>query len=399
MNVLFLSAWFPYPPTNGSKLRVFNLIRGLSQRHQVTLLSFIREAIDENSLESVQQMCKEVVLVPWSEFRPHSWQARAAFFSSKPRAIVDRFSPVMVQAIEQALSQEQYDVVIASELSTAAYGEYFASLPAIFEDVEVAVLYEQYSQASSLSARLRYGLTWFKHRRYLAHLMARFDACTVVSERERQLLRQQVNGRAGRIEVIPNCVELFQYMKPPAQRRSHSLIFTGSFTYSPNYEAMCWFLNEVYPRVRARVPGVSLTITGDHADLPLPTYENVTLTGFVDDLQPLLASATVSVAPIWTGGGTRLKILEAMALYTPVVSTSKGAEGLDVRHDEHLLIADRPQDFANAVVGLLEDRSRRDGLADRAYTLVAERYNWSQVMPGFVQIVEEIAQNGGRAPR
>jgi glycosyltransferase involved in cell wall biosynthesis len=154
---------------------------------------------------------------------------------------------------------------------------------------------------------------------------------------------------------------------------------------------MTWFLEEVYPRVQAGAPGVRLIITGDHADLPLPPADNVTLTGFVDDVRPLVAAAAVSLVPVRVGGGTRLKILETMALHTPVVATAKGAEGLDVRHGDHLLIADAPEDFAEAVLRMLGDPALRQRLIENGYHLVRERYNWAAVMPQFLGLIERVA--------
>jgi glycosyltransferase involved in cell wall biosynthesis len=135
-----------------------------------------------------------------------------------------------------------------------------------------------------------------------------------------------------------------------------------------------------------------VTITGDHADLPLPPADNLALTGFVDDVRPLIASAWVSLVPIRVGGGTRLKILEAMALGTPVVATSKGTEGLDAKHGEHLLIADSPEAFAEAVIRLLQEPGLRRRLADKAYQLVQERYDLAALIPRFLDLVERVAQ-------
>ena len=147
------------------------------------------------------------------------------------------------------------------------------------------------------------------------------------------------------------------------------------------------------PRLQAEIPDVCLTITGDHANLPLPSTENVTLTGFVDDIRPLIASSWISLAPIQVGGGTRLKILEAMALRTPVVATSKGAEGLDATPGEHLLIADTPEAFAATTVRLLREPELRQYLADNAYQLVSQKYDWAAAMPQFLNLVDRVAHN------
>jgi len=137
---------------------------------------------------------------------------------------------------------------------------------------------------------------------------------------------------------------------------------------------------------------VRLFITGDHAGKSLPPAGNVTLTGYVDDVRPLVARAWASIVPLRIGGGTRLKILEAMALGTPVVATSKGAEGLEVRHGKHLLIADGPAAFADEVMRLLRDAELRAALAANGRRLVAERYDWATVMPGFLELVEQCVE-------
>jgi glycosyltransferase involved in cell wall biosynthesis len=178
----------------------------------------------------------------------------------------------------------------------------------------------------------------------------------------------------------------------PRRPQANSLIFTGAFTYRPNYEAMLWFVENVFPLVRAQIPEAHLTITGNHASLPLPATENVTLTGFVDDVRPCIASAWASLVPIWTGGGTRLKILEAMALGTPVIATSKGAEGLDAVPGEHLLVADAAEDFATAVIQLLQNPALRHTISQKAAEFVAGRYNWPVIAPRFLEVVERAAR-------
>jgi glycosyltransferase involved in cell wall biosynthesis len=259
----------------------------------------------------------------------------------------------------------------------------------LFEEVEIGVLLDRFVHASSLRSRLRHGLTWAKHRRYVAHLLGSFRACTVASDNEKQLLAQ-IAPTYQAVHVLPNCVRVADYARSPVVQPNR-LIFTGSFRYWPNYEAMQWFVQQVYPRIQAEVPNVTLAITGDHANLPLPADDSVTLTGFVDDVQRQIAQSWVSVAPIHNGGGTRLKVLEAMASGTPVVTTSKGAEGLDVQHERHLFIADTPELFAGAVIRLLREPQLRQRLAANAYAKVCEAYDWDATMPRFLQIVEQVA--------
>jgi sugar transferase (PEP-CTERM/EpsH1 system associated) len=390
MKILFLSRWFPYPPNNGSKLRIYNLLRGLAQQHEVTLLSFADQPNVDPECPELRSLCREVQVVPWKPFNPHSQRARLGFLSLKPRSVADTFSTEMEQRIRHALLEKGHDVVIASEIDMAIYVRYVRGIPALLDELQVSVLYEQFTQATAPWRRFRYGLTWAKHRRYLASLLRDFQFCTVVSEQERQRLSQAVTTYQ-KIKVIPNCIDLASYSEVRETPQPNSLIFTGSFSYFPNHEAMVWFLREVYPHIQAQVPDVRLSITGDHGGRPLPPASNVTLTGFVDDVLPLIVRSWCSVVPLHTGGGTRLKILEAMALGTPVVATSKGAEGLEFESGKHLLVADKPEAFAQMVIHLLKEPELRQQIVDNAYQLVQEKYDWAVVMPHFLDLVEKAA--------
>lgn len=390
MNILFLSRWFPYPPGNGSKLRIYNLLRGLARQHTVNLLSFADEPVAAADVQVMQSICASVQVVPWAGFNPTSSRARAGFLSLTPRSMLDTFSPEMDHRIRQTLLDSRIELVVASQIDMAAYADSFRDYPALFEEVEIGVLYDQFQQANSLLGRARYGLTWAKYRRYLRRLMRNFNYSTVASEQERQLVRR-VLPDTGRVRVMPNCINLADYSAVAEPEQAHTLIYTGAFSYFANYQAMTWFVGQVYPRIKADVPATRLVITGNHADRPLPPAPDVTLTGFVDDVRPCIASAAVSLAPIWHGGGTRLKILEAMALGTSVVATSKGAEGLDVKPDEHLLIADTPTEFAAAVVRLLRDESLRQRLAENAFQRVRQKYDWAALMPEFLELVQTCA--------
>jgi glycosyltransferase involved in cell wall biosynthesis len=389
MKLLFLSRWFPHPLNNGSKIRIYNLLRGLSQRHSVTLLSFADQAEANPEAPEIRALCSKVHIIPWREFDPHSLRARLAAFSLKPRSIVDTFSPEMAQAITAALNAERYDLIIASQLGAAAYAPYFQQTPAVFEEFEIGLFYDR---AFSSHGRLhpRQALTWFKLRGYLSRLLNRFQAVTVVSTREQTLLAKNFPHYRGRVEVIPNCLNVEEYEQVNAQKQANTLVFSGPFKYRVNYEAMVWFVGQVFPLILERVPEAHLTITGGHENLPLPAMQNVTLAGYVEDIKTLIASCAVSLAPLLSGGGTRLKILEAMALKTPVVATSKGAEGLEAKHGEHLLVADSPAEFAESVIKILQDEALRRQLAENAHRLVREKYNWGSVLPAYFRLLEAL---------
>ena len=202
------------------------------------------------------------------------------------------------------------------------------------------------------------------------------------------MLAQNFSIPDGAIEVIPNCVQVDAFENHRSTVVPNQLIFSGSFRYRANYDAMLWFVGEVFPRILEQVPDAHLIITGDHANLPLPSTENITLTGYVNDIKALITSSRVSIAPLLSGGGTRLKILEAMSLGTPVVSTSKGAEGLNASVGEHLFVGNSPEVFADEVVKILKDGTIHDRIAKSAYQFVKEKYNWETTLPRFLQLLD-----------
>jgi len=251
MKILFLSRWFPYPPTNGSKLRIFNLLRALSREHQITLISFDDQPETPPALEGLDEYCQRALAIPWKEYNPGSSAALRGLLSSTPRFVVDTFSPEMAAAIRSAVQAQGFDMVIASQIEMAGYADYFAGIPAIFDEVEIGVPLERYRRAAGMPARIRHGMTWHKHRQYLARLLRRFRVCTVASERERDLLLETGIRKQG-IAVVPNFLALEDYEKFELPDRSERLIFTGSFRYAPNYEAMTWFLDAVFPKILDR---------------------------------------------------------------------------------------------------------------------------------------------------
>lgn len=389
MNILFLSRWFPYPMNNGSKIRIYNLLRGLSQHHRVTLLSFADQAEVSPDAPEVRAVCSKVRVVPWREFDPRTLRARLGFLSPKPRSVVDTFSPEMAKAIMQALTEEKFDLIIASQLQMAAYAPYFGDAPAAFEEFEIGLFHDQAFSADG-KIRLRRALTWFKLRLYLSQLLRRFRLVTMASERERGLLARNFPQERAKAAVIPNCLNVDEYEGIHAEKQANTIIFSGPFKYRANYEAMTWFVGEVFPLILEQIPEAQLMITGDHENLPLPSMRNVTLAGYVDDIKSLVASCTVSIAPLLSGGGTRLKILEAMALGTPVVATSKGAEGLEAQAGEHLFVADSSLDFAEYVIKILRDEHLRLRLAESARRLVREKYNWGSVLPAYLRLLDAV---------
>lgn len=397
MNILFLSRWFPYPPDNGSKIRIYNLIRQLSKRHRVDLISFTAGHVTAEQSRVLAQSCRKVEAVSYRPFQPGRLQALAGFFSMQPRSWIDTHSVELERLAVEAAAREHYDIVIASQVDMVPYALALAKkIPIrIFEEIELTTLYEQATGQQSALRRLRSSLTWGKLSFYLPRVLRMFQGCTVVSEIERQRVLE-IAGNACPVDVVPNGVDLAALRGDFGKPEPDTLIYNGSVTYSANYDAVKYFLDDIFPRIEAQRPGVRLLVTGNVGDTRLDQMyarENVIFSGYLEDVRPAVASAWVSVVPLRQGGGTRLKILESLALGTPVVATRKGAEGIDLRAGENFLQADEPGEFAKAVLGLLGDAGSRQRLSEAGRQAV-EKYDWALIGENFNCYVDKVANDG-----
>lgn len=392
MKILFISPWFPYPLINGSKQRIFHLLNALSANHEIHLLSFVRdeERIDPQGLQGI---CQSIETVPFIEFNPRRLKAFIGYFSPFPRSVLDTFSKKMNDRIEEIQHVIKPDVIVFSQISTALYASASTRIPTILEELELGLIHQNWSMQNSLLFRLRRRGNWAKIGWLIKSLMRNSTACTVVSENERRLLRSFASDRIP-IQVVPNGIDVGYYYEIPVQPKPNSLIFNGSLTFDANYDAMRFFLSEIFPKVQEKVSDVTLTITGSTQGVELTGLnrnEQVTFTGYLDDIRPAVSSAWVCVVPLRLGGGTRLKILESMASGTPVLTTSKGAEGLDVTPGKDILVADTPGEFVDKMVNLLGDPELRARLSVNGRRLVVEKYSWDQIGLIFTRLVEETA--------
>ena len=396
MRILFISTWFPYPIDNGSKIRVYHLLRALGARHDVSLLSFAFDTAQPMNGTALTSFCTKVETISCNPFQRQSARTALRFFSLAP--IVTLPLPEVTAAAARLYQQVGFDVVIASIEVTAAYAlQAPSSTIKVLEEHNSLTRWmrERYEQQTSLVQRLRCRVSWQKTRAYEAKLFPRFDLCTMVSRMDQQESLNLLKGRSTPIETVPNGVDCEHNQPGLCGMQPDTLIYNGAITYRANYDAVQYFLSEVYPCVRQQHPRVSLTITGATSGVDrsrLAVDDSVHFSGYVDDIRPIVSRHTVCIAPLREGGGTRLKILEAMALGVPVVSTSKGAEGLDVIDGEHLLIADEAQAFAAAVVRLLTDDELRRKLTHQARCRVEERYDWSNIGRQFLSLVQDAVQ-------
>ncbi|MFN3334646.1 MAG: glycosyltransferase family 4 protein [Caldilinea sp.] len=396
MRILFLSRWFPYPADNGSKIRIFNLLKALSNEHEVALVSFAFEPVKSTSVEAMRALCPEVEITPHRDFRANSLHARLGFFSATPRSMIDTFNPEMSHAVERVASHMQPDIIVASQIDMIPYALMVKNVRRVMEELELAVPYDAYFNERRASARLRRGLTWWKLQHYLRRTLPAFDLVTVVSAHEQALARRVVSSPP--VQIVPNGADLQAMRHVQATPQPGTLIYSGALSFYANYDAVHYFLAEIFPLILERAPATRFLVTGSTQGVDikkLPSCPNVEFTGYLDDVWSAVANSWVSIVPLRLGGGTRLKVIESLGLGTPVVSTSKGVEGLDLCAGVDLLVADDPRSFADATLSLLDNPALRQRLSEQGRRTV-ERYDWASIGRKLNELLEDVV--GARQP-
>jgi len=389
MRLLVVSTWLPYPPDNGSRVRAYHLLKRLSQRHTITLLSF-GSVRDLDVLAPLKMLCERLEVVPRTPLRD-SRLGRRGLFSTVPRYYVQTDSAEMRRLV--AGSVKEHDAAIGMQVDAARYLAAHPEIPRVFEEAEVGVLRDRYVREAKLLPRLRHGMTWWKFRRFVRGLVNRFDRTTVVSAVERDHLCA-IGCDSSRVAIVPNGTML---PEAAAIRRRHDnrLIYPGAVTYFANLDAVRYFVRDVLPLVRCQRSDVSFLVTGrtEGADTgDLACVPGVTFAGCLPDIDEAISESAVCVVPLRMGGGTRLKVLQAMALGTAVVSTSKGIEGLDLEPGRHVLVADSPSAFAAQVLRLLGDDNLRNQLVEASAALVRDRYTWDRIGEVLEGVVNEAVE-------
>jgi glycosyltransferase involved in cell wall biosynthesis len=391
MKLLVVSSWFPYPPDNGSKLRAYALLTQLAKQHAITLLSFA-ESGEERGAPALDGLCHAVRTVSGNPFKAGQLTVRH-LFAREPRSLAQTYSRSMQRLVDRELAT--HDAAIAFQIGAAPYLARHDSIPRILEELEVGVLRDQYRKALTWRGRARHGLTWWKVAQYTRRLVETFDATTVVSDLERSHL-QAARCDLTRVHVLPNGVDA-RTLAVNRQAAPARLIYPGSITYAANLDAVAFLVDQVFPAIRARRPDVTLDITGGTGGADLQRFghgRGVTFTGRVDDIAGRIAESTVCVVPLRIGGGTRLKILEAMAVGTPVVATPKGIEGLEVAPERDVLVGDTPEELARQVMRVLEEPGLRDRLARAGRDLIARRYTWDRIGTQLEALLDQVSAPG-----
>jgi glycosyltransferase involved in cell wall biosynthesis len=423
--MLLLCPYPPYPPRSGGALRIYHLLMGIARTHTVWCLTFVPDAQALTALAPLRQHCH--VLTVWDGLRRSLLRrAWSTLTSPLPDMALRNASHTYSAALAHLLARQHFDVVQAESIEMAGYAlearrlwQRLHPTPDHAHTPAPRLLLDQFNAEYVLQRRaaitdyhqglrmrpralLSSGYSWVQWQKLAAYermLLRRYDHVLVVSQDDREALQRL--HPATPMTIVPNGVDTHTFSR--AAVASHpaatpTLVFTGTLDFRPNIDAVLWFAGSVLPLVRAQQPAVRLVVVGRN---PVPAIralddgERVQVHGDVADVRPFIASATLYVLPMRMGGGVRLKLLEALAMEVPVVSTRMGASGVpELRDGAHIALADSPAEFAAALLRLLDDATLRQRMGEAGRALVCQHYDWQVVVPRLEGVYRALQRAG-----
>jgi sugar transferase (PEP-CTERM/EpsH1 system associated) len=405
VRILWLKTELLHPVDKGGKIRTYYMLKELKRNHAITYLTLDDGTAGEQARELAKEYCNELVCIP---HRPHAkftfrFYVDLAFnlVSSLPYAIKKYESELMRRELTQRIASGAFDVIVSDFLVPAVNIPHDLPCAAVLfqHNVEAMIWRRHYEVQTNPAKRAYLYGQLLKMRSFEQEVCRRFDCVVAVSREDCETMQREYGLES--IFSVPTGVDT-SFFRPSSNKQvdPHSLVFTGSMDWLPNEDAIKYFTEQILPLVRQKMPNVTLTVVGRN---PYPGLlelgkrdSSITVTGRVEDVRPYIEQAAAYVVPLRIGGGTRLKIYEAMALEKAIVSTTIGAEGLPLESGTHLLLADEPAKFAEAVVRVLSDKQLATGLGRRAAATVREQFGWDRAAGKFEEICAWAVQ--GKAP-
>ena len=397
MRIVWLKTELLHPVDKGGKIRSYNMLKELKRSCHITYLTLDDGTAEANARELATEYCHELVTIPHrvrEKFTPGFYVDLVVNLTSDlPYAIKKYESPGMRDEIAKRVAQSRFDVLVCDFLAPAVNVPRGVACPSVlFQHNVEAMIWKRHYEVQTNAAKKSYLFRqWQKMRAFEAKACPEFDCVIAVSREDRELMEEEYGLKD--VYDVPTGVDT-EFFRPNRQRerRPENLVFTGSMDWLPNEDAIRYFTEQILPRVRQSVPNVTLTVVGRNPYPGLLELSKrdpaVIVTGRVDDVRPFMDEAAVYIVPLRIGGGTRLKIYEAMAMEKPIVSTSIGAEGLPVENGKQIVLADTPETFADAVVQLIQQPQLAAEIGQRAAAKVRQNFGWDKVAESFAAICE-----------
>lgn len=382
MNILFISTENPFPVDHGHHLRTYYVLKTLAQESRVFFIGFTQDNSGLRYQDELKKMCESVDIF---QLRRHGWRqlilALKNIFSIDPLIAEKYFDDRAAERIRELIAERDIDIVHIDMLHIAAYKNAIDSLPCVLtnHNVESVRILRWSNVTKNLLLKAYLRLQYKKLRNFESRICGQFNCCIVVSENDRECLRQMCGDL--HFEIIPNGVDAVYFQPGGTPARPNELVWTGSMKGPYNRDAVEYFLAEIWPLIHQKHPEITVNFVGDAPVEQLVRLAeksvHVKYTGYVDDIRPYVAGAAVFIAPLRSGSGTKIKVLNAMAQAKPVVTTTIGAEGIEARDGEEIIIADSPREFAEKTIHLVQHPQEAQQIGLRARKVIEEKYAWS----------------------
>lgn len=399
LKILFLAHLFPLPLDSGGKIKSYYTLKALAAEHDVRVLTFIRSDDERAHLDELESICKvEIVELKRGILRRISDLLQAIAMGRS--FIVSRDYRDQMQAeFDRITSDFQPDVVHIDHLQMAQFVDFNSTYKTVLDhhNVESMIIKRLAETSESLPVRMYARIEWPKLQSYELDICRKASMVMTVSEEDKSTLTG-LCPELDNVESVPigADVDYFQYVE--RAEGSKNILSIGTMYWPPNVDSMLYFTRDIYPLVKAKVPECTLTIAGQRpveSIRALASDPSVTVIGYVSDSRELSKDCGVFIVPLRSGSGVRVKILNALAMGLPVVSTSVGAEGLEVESGIHLMLADSPDDFADAVVKVLKDRELAESIGRNGRALVCEKYSWERVGHQLLSVYDALIDGAG----
>jgi polysaccharide biosynthesis protein PslH len=393
LKVLFFSQRFPYPMDTGGKIRTGKLLEKLSNTFDIILISNMQSPQDDQYFNELKNLCREFHPVPWQEIKKYSMMFYLRLFikafSRYPITVINDYSRALEAKILTALQQEKPDLLVCDFLQPSLNFRRISGYPTLLfqHNVESIIMRRHFEVARDPLSKLFWWSQWRKMERYERQACSRFTGMVTVSETDKAWLEQRFSAR--NVFAIPTGIDTDYFSPREEPIEENSLVFTGSMDWLPNEDAILFFTREILGKIKQQIPTITLTVVGRNPSRrllnELKRYPEIHVAGRVEDVRPYISRHALYIIPLRIGGGTRIKVYEAMAMEKAVVSTRIGTEGLPVQDGKHVVLAHGAEDFAQAVVRLLRNTEARKRIESAARGFVRMHCSWAKATEVFAE--------------
>jgi polysaccharide biosynthesis protein PslH len=390
MNILFMTARLPYPPLNGDKVIPYNRLKLLSGKHAVTLISFYQNDSELEYLAHIRPYCEHIIAIKQNRLISVANLLRG-LYSAKPFQVLYFCSGKMRKEVRRLLKQKQFDIVHSYMIRMAEYARNIEESTALELIDPMELNYVRRAVTGSVWLRAALKIEAKRLGAYERRIVKRYDVSILVSEKDVEAFH------SDRVVSVSLGVDTDVFRRQEELPDSRTIVFSGNMGYGPNENAIIWFLENCYPMIKTNVPDVKLIIAGHNPSVRVKSFHDgvsVNVTGFVESMPAVLGRAQLAIAPMQSGYGMHIKLLEAMSCGLPVVSTSFALGSIKAVDGREVAIADNGRQFIHCCTELLQNHEIARNMGDAARKLITERYSWKAHVNRIEEIYQGILRKG-----